>query len=41
MRAIGEPAPADAWIREHAAKNGIGDAHYQGDAPSTEYRSSR
>ena len=32
LRALGEPATADTWIREHAADDEIGDAHGQGDA---------
>jgi hypothetical protein len=32
LRALGEPATADTWIREHAADDEIGDAHYQGDS---------
>lgn len=32
LRALGEPATADTWIREHATDDEVGDAHYQGDA---------
>ncbi|SDL93059.1 hypothetical protein [Microbacterium azadirachtae] len=32
LRALGEPATADTWIREHVTDDEIGDAHYQGDA---------
>ena len=31
LRALGESATADIWIREHATADEIGDAHYQGD----------
>lgn len=31
LRALGEPATADTWIREHATDDEIGDAHYLGD----------
>ena len=30
LRALGEPATADAWIQEHATDDELGDAHYQG-----------
>ncbi|MEV8213988.1 hypothetical protein [Leifsonia sp. NPDC077715] len=32
LRALREPATADAWIREHVTDDEIGDARYQGDA---------